>query len=63
MFLVRIIGAAKPQVYALVGSHEPCAWQFWNYERGAAAKAETELQALRAAQRVMAKLDLDSRGK
>ena len=55
MFMARIVIGMRPQVYRLVGSHEPCAWQFWQYQRAAAAKAETQLQAIAAARRELAR--------
>lgn len=50
MYLARLIGT-KLDVYPLIGDHRPAAWQFWSYENGAAAKAETKLAAIAAARK------------
>lgn len=54
MYLARIVGP-RQQLYRLVGSHEPRAWTFWCYERGASAIDRTPLQAVVAARRVLAR--------
>lgn len=54
MFLARLVTGTKPQVYPLVGAlHFPRTWQFWSYQRGAAAIAETQTAAISAARREM----------
>lgn len=54
MFLARIVGT-KQEVFHMVGSHQVRSWQFWSYERGASAIAHTELQAIVAARRELAR--------
>lgn len=57
MYLARIVGASKPQVYPLIGAlYFPRAWRFMSYERGAAAIAETRLEAIVEARREMARV-------
>lgn len=47
MYLARIVGASKPQVYPLIGVlYFPRAWRFMSYQRGAAAIAETKVEAV-----------------
>lgn len=54
MFLARVVAGTKPQVYPLVGAlYFPRVWQFWSYERGAAAIAETQTAAISAARQEM----------
>jgi hypothetical protein len=53
MFLARIVGGRKPEVYTLTGSlHFPRAWCFMSYQRGAAAIGETPLAAIVAARQM-----------
>lgn len=57
MFLARIVGGAQPRVYPLVGaSYCARSWRFMSYERGAAAIAETKLEAIVEARREMARV-------
>jgi hypothetical protein len=52
MFLARIVGAGKAQVYPLSGAlFFPRSWQFVSYQRGAAAIGMTQTEALRMARR------------
>lgn len=52
MFLARIVGSGKAQVYQLTGEiFFPRAWMFASFGRGACAIDDTEVRAIAAARR------------